>query len=110
MDKLNFTLLCYLRLLFAADGKLTENKEVFTHASDLEKEKEILAAYQKIIEHVLHKAEETTTLQQDLELIVSTEMSTNMRYVLIYRSERKKIIHSQLHLITFLQRVLVRSE
>ena len=45
MDKLNYTLLCYLRLLFAPDGKLTENKEVFTKATDLAKEKEILVAY-----------------------------------------------------------------
>ena len=45
MDKLNYTMLCYLRLLFASGGKLSDDKAIFTHASDIEKEKEILGAY-----------------------------------------------------------------
>ena len=37
-------------------------------------------------------------------------MSSNLRFIIIYRSERKKILHSQLHLITYLQRVLERCD
>ena len=43
IDKLNYTLLSYLRVLFATDGEITEDKEVFT--SDLKKEKDILGFY-----------------------------------------------------------------
>ena len=45
MDKLNYTMLCYLRLLFASGGKLSDDKAMFTHPTDIEKEKEILTAY-----------------------------------------------------------------
>ena len=45
MDKLNYTMLCYLRLLFASGGKLSDDKAMFTLPSEIEKEKQILAAY-----------------------------------------------------------------
>ena len=44
---------------------------------------------------VLQDAEKNTSLMEDMELLCSEELEDwKMRTVIIYRSERKKIIHS----------------
>lgn len=51
--------------------------------------------------------EEKTTLAEDMELLSSDELDDyKMRFVLIYRSERKKILHSQMHMLEWLDMVL----
>lgn len=84
-----------------------EAAQNFTKVTDLEEERTVLRLYHKTLVHILKHFEAKTTLQQDLELLCSEELSDwKMRFVLIYRSERKKIIHSQLHLISWLEHVL----
>jgi len=60
-----------------------------------------------MILHVLKDMEQITTLAEDLELLASDELDDwKMRFALIYRSERKKICHSQLNLVDWLTEIL----
>ena len=84
-----------------------EAAQNFTVVTDLEEERTVLRLYHKALVHILKHFEAQTTLEQDLEQLCSDELTDwKMRFVLIYRSERKKIIHSQLHLISWLEHVL----
>lgn len=99
-DKLDNTLLCYLRLLvqtetmFQGDDekededadKVTKNSSTntsltaeaemlqnFTIVADLNTEKRSLSLYRKVLLHVLKKTEAKTTLEEDLKLICSDQ-------------------------------------
>ena len=79
----------------------------FTRVTDLDEERTVLKLYHKTLLHLLKHYEAQTTLEQDLDELSSPELSDwKMRFALIYRSERKKIIHSQLHLISWLEHLL----
>ena len=80
----------------------------FTKVIDLDQERKVLELYKKILIFVLRKTEAITTLEYDLQLLCSEDQLTDwqMRFAVIYRSERKKILHSQLHLITWLLHVI----
>ena len=45
---------------------------------------------------------------EDMQMLCSEDAPVDykMRFALIYRSERKKILHSQLHLVTWLQNII----
>ena len=63
--------------------------------------------YKQTLIYILKKLEAETSLEEDMILLNSDELvDWKMRTAIIYRSERKKILHSQLHLITWLQHVL----
>ena len=79
----------------------------FTKVTDLVVERKMLELYKNLMIHVLKNIEKKTTLEEDIDLLCSDELTDyQMRFAVIYRSERKKIIHSQLHLIDWLQHVL----
>eukprot|EP00353_Schmidingerella_taraikaensis_P012842 CAMPEP_0185588368 /NCGR_PEP_ID=MMETSP0434-20130131/52796_1 /TAXON_ID=626734 ORGANISM="Favella taraikaensis, Strain Fe Narragansett Bay" /NCGR_SAMPLE_ID=MMETSP0434 /ASSEMBLY_ACC=CAM_ASM_000379 /LENGTH=85 /DNA_ID=CAMNT_0028210971 /DNA_START=117 /DNA_END=374 /DNA_ORIENTATION=+ len=79
----------------------------FTKVTDLEEERKVVDLYRKTVLHVLKQAEAKSSLEQDLQELCSEELDDwQMRCALIYRSERKKILHSQLHLISWLSQVL----
>ena len=46
------------------------------------------------MEALLKFLEEKTTLMEDLQLMSEPDLSFQKRMVLIYRSERKRIVHS----------------
>lgn len=140
-DKLNGTLVYYLRLLIQTEllfqdeeppngdegsAASTNTSQVsapgeqaisvedenlqnmnFTKVTDLATERRVFDLYKRIVLHVLKRLESKTTLEEDLQLLCSEELDDwKMRTAIVYRSERKKILHSQLHLITWLQHVL----
>ena len=79
----------------------------FTKISSLDQERKVLELYKKVLIHVLQHTESKSTLEEDLQLLCSEELTDwKLRMCVIYRSERKKILHSQLHLITWLQHVV----
>ena len=139
-DKLNETLVYYLRLLIqtetlfqdendnAADQQQNEesastntshvSKELpvddeallnmnFTQVTDLAVERRVFDLYKRLLIYFLKKVEAKTNLEEDMILLASEELTDwQMRTAIVYRSERKKILHSQLHLINWLQHVL----
>ena len=50
-----------------------------------------------------------TALEEDLELL-KTDLSLSLRMAVVYRSERKKIIKSQLHLVNLVSQFLQKIE
>ena len=58
-----------------------------------------------MIQFVMRAAEVETTLADDLALLDSV-VDWKLRAAIIYRSERKSILHSQLHLVEWLDYVL----
>ena len=79
----------------------------FTKVDNLDQERRVFELYKSILIYILSDLEKQTTLQQDLELLGSEDLTNwQMKIAVIYRSERKKIIHAQLHLVTWMQHVL----
>ena len=75
----------------------------FTKVADLESERRVFDLYKRVLLYVLTHVESKSTLEQDLQLLSSPDLDDwKMRTAIIYRSERKKILHSQLHLVTWL--------
>lgn len=75
----------------------------FTKVTDLDMERRVFDLYKRFLIYILKRFEAETTLEQDMILLNSDELTDwKMRTAIIYRSERKKILHSQLHLITWL--------
>ena len=75
----------------------------FTKVADLESERRVFDLYKRVLLYVLTRVESKSTLEQDLQLLSSPDLDDwKMRTAIIYRSERKKILHSQLHLVTWL--------
>lgn len=62
-------------------------------------ELEVLSLYKEILLIQIEHQESKTTLQHDLELIQNLDTHFQLKFVVIYRAERKKILHSQLYLI-----------
>jgi hypothetical protein len=63
--------------------------------------------YRRILIYLKQVLEEDTTLERDMELLVS-ESNFNVKMGIVYRSERKRIIRSQLHLIDKVTALLQR--
>jgi hypothetical protein len=63
--------------------------------------------YKRILIYLKQVLEEDTTLERDMELLES-ESNFNVKMGIVYRSERKRIIHSQLHLLTHVTVLLQR--
>ena len=60
------------------------------------------------MEVLIKEYESITTLEQDLEFLNDKEMplSENQRYFVVLRSEKKKILHSQLYLAQYLLKLV----
>jgi len=78
-----------------------------------------LNRYKDIITYQHEVLEAPSTLEEDLDLLKSAQDSTdpeapklspNSYNALLYRTERKKIVRSQLDLINYLIQVVVQSE
>ena len=55
----------------------------------------MLDLYKDLLLYVLKNAETVTTLEEDLQMLCTDSLSDyKMRFAVIYRSERKKILHS----------------
>ena len=86
-----------------------------TRMSNLAFERHCLKRYEEIIQSLMKRLEEMSTLEEDLKLLaVSTpngnvkakaRLTPNQRCALIYRIERNRIIKSQLEIIRYLQQV-----
>lgn len=73
----------------------------------MDQERRVLDIYKQVILYILRRTEAKTTLEEDLQMLCDPEQKDwQLRTALIYRSGRKKILHSQLHLVTWLQHVL----
>ena len=67
----------------------------FTKVTSLDEERRVARLYRQMLLQILRTAEEKTTLVEDMKLLCSEELDDwKMRTAIIYRSERKKIIHS----------------
>ena len=79
---------------------------LLTRPSWLPFELHVLEAYLEILSTLKQAYEIQTTLDQDKALLENTNLSFEMRMVIIYRSERKKIIYNQIHLINLVKYVV----
>lgn len=70
-----------------------------------------LEKYQEIIEILKEQLESKTSLEDDLRLLEekTIKLSVKQKFGVIYRSERKKIIRSQLDIVKYLRKVLAES-
>ena len=95
-------------LMYYARSILRKNKTtLLTWPTDIKIEIKVFELYYKIILHVQSLIEKDTTLERDMELLVS-ESNFNVKMGIVYRSERKRIVRSQLHLIDKVTALLQR--
>jgi len=77
------------------------------NAVNIDEERQIAFLYRRLVGYAQKQAEAETTLAQDMELLCSDDLNDwRMRFAIIYRIERKKILQSQLHLLDWLDSVL----
>ena len=67
--------------------------------SDLLYEKYIFETYLAILNIVYTKMTSETTLEDDLNLLKTDNLSWDMAMAVTYRSEKKKIIRSQMNIV-----------
>ena len=78
---------------------------------DIQFETYVLQFYREIVKGFSKAAEKMTTLEVDLAMLagqtnVKMELTAEQRFAVIYRSERKQILRSQLELAEFLLQLL----
>ena len=66
----------------------------------------VLVMYKDMMQYLLNFLEKDTTLEEDEKILSDPTLHFHKRMVVIYRSERKKTIHSQMHLISWLIKIL----
>ena len=54
----------------------------------------VLNLYKAVITELISDREKKTTLKQDLELLNSKDCNGQLRFCVVYRSERKKILYN----------------
>jgi hypothetical protein len=101
-DQLSDKLLYFIRSLHR-----NTQKAHITRPIDVGSEEKVIKKYIKVIEHLKDQLEKETTLEQDLELLES-EQNFQIKIGIVYRSENKRIIRSQLHLANKIHSVLVQ--
>ena len=115
-DQLNLTLIAYLRSLLKQQfypkvNQLISNTNAMQNIflmqevmistpTDLLYEKHVLDHYLQILAFIGKKINDTTTLDEDLEMLEKGTLSNNMRMAITYRSEQKKIIKSQINIVS----------
>lgn len=76
---------------------------LLTKPKDLDYELFIMSKYQSFCRHLLHKKEaQTGTLEQDLALIHSGQLNYTRKMAVVYRSEKKKILHTNIDLCGYI--------
>ena len=112
MNQFNHILMCYTRsslkqAYLAQDDSIDPTTILLTEPRDLDFELMCLARYRDIVSHVLKQLEAETTMQEDVDLLgTSKDLNDKQRFAVIYRSERKKIVHNQLDLIKWLSHLV----
>ena len=127
VDQLNEVLLCYIRSCLKEEflrqnPKIKHHEILITRVTNLDFESLCLAKYEEMIDFFVSNTERHSTLEADQELLsfgqpgsnphkafVDLKLSTNQRFAVIYRSERKKILRSQLFLIAWMRSLLEQS-
>ena len=84
---------------------------LLTKISDIDFELFCLLKYQEVVAALCADLESKTTLESDLALLSGqvTTLAGNQYMAVLYRSERKKILRSQAHLIGYLVKVMEAS-
>ena len=114
MNSINWILISYFREVvretFEFDD-LPRNKIFLTKAVNLKFEEKVIGLYKQLIEYLIITNEQETTLEDDLKILRSGKLSSDsdkqisfpQRMMILYRSEKKRILHAQLELINLLQ-------
>lgn len=111
-DLLNVTLLGYLRTIFKNYySRMTKSgvTVLLTKPKDLEYELFIFKKYEGLMRHLLTKKEQRsgTTLEEDLALLKGKEdLGYMRRMAVVYRSEKKKILKTQIDLSEYVITVI----
>ena len=112
--------MCYLRSLlkevYLRQKRIKKGKLLLTRIVDLEFERKCLDRYLQVITYQTHQLEKGTTLEADQELLSGetelakeVNLTSEQKFCVVYRSERKKILRSQKELVSFLLNVLEES-
>jgi len=97
--------MAYFRFLLK--GQTQKKKLLFTKPKELKTELMCLEQYLKLVNYLKHELELETTLEQDLELLKINNFNTvNQKFGVIYRAERKKILHSQVDVVKWMIKVI----
>jgi len=116
MNSINKILFSYFREVvretFEFDD-LPRNKIFLTKAINLKFEAKVIELYKQLIEYLINTNEQETTLEDDLKILRSgklhsdstNEISFPQRMMILYRTEKKRILHAQLELISLLQNI-----
>lgn len=99
-DQLSDKLLYFLRSVLRPHADT-----LLTRPTSIEMELAVFSKYNQVLAYLLQLLEEDTTLEQDLKLM-EHEKNFNMLMGIVYRSERKRIIHSQIHLVHMVTAIL----
>ena len=103
----------YIRMVYQVEyTKGADPKpRLLTKISDIDFELFCLLKYKELVEALCADLESRTTLESDLALLsgkVAT-LTGNQYMAIVYRSERKKIMRSQRHMIEYLVKVMEAS-
>lgn len=84
---------------------------MLTQPKDIEFEKFCLRKYLELLKWLKGKHERLSTLETDLSMLdekteVDLQLTDNQRFAVVYRSEKKKIIRSQIEIATYLLQVI----
>jgi len=116
MNSINKILFSYFREVvretFEFDD-LPRNKIFLTKAINLKFEAKVIELYKQLIEYLINTNEQETTLEDDLKILRSgklrsdstNEISFPQRMMILYRTEKKRILHAQLEQISLLQNI-----
>jgi len=116
MNSINKILFSYFREVvretFEVDD-LPRNKIFLTKAINLKFEAKVIELYKQLIEYLINTNEQETTLEDDLKILRSgklhsdstNEISFPQRMMILYRTEKKRILHAQLEQISLLQNI-----
>jgi len=101
MDAFNHVLMAYFRHIHA--GEFSKKVPLISKPLAIRFELHCMREYLKLLEYFLVLKEKETTLAEDTELLETMTQKEgwtyNMRFAVIYRAERKKILHSQVRLL-----------
>lgn len=114
-NQLNEALISYLRIMIKEEyfniNRGTKGKGILiSQPVDLHYEIHCLEKYLEMMEVVLNQLQTMSTLDQDISLLNDPSVLGSTRMAIVYRSERKKILDSQIKLITWLIKVVKESE
>lgn len=121
MNSINWILISYFREIvretFEFD-ELPRNKIFLTKAINLKFEAKVIVLYKQLIEYLIMISEKETTLEDDLEILRSGRLSSEsdkkicfpVRMMVLYRLEKKRILHAQLELINLFYNMFVKQK